>query len=149
MTLFLPPLRTGKRGARRSTARDKATAARRTSVKVQRGSIRTLTCMPREPLVFGQPRRPNSSRSALHFERNPAHIIPANPRDRIEINPQFIRMFKIAGANWMRVQLDAAKVHDPGETSGIIDHDFFCSPAGRKGKVTVRNHAGRLSGARF
>src|SRR5438270_110559 len=49
-------------GARRSTARDNATAARRTSAKLQRGSMRTLTCIPREPLVLGQPRSPISSR---------------------------------------------------------------------------------------
>ena len=52
-------------GTRRSTARARARAARRTSVKVQRGWMRTLMCMPREPLVLGQPSRPCSSRTAL------------------------------------------------------------------------------------
>ena len=28
-----------------------------------KGSIRAMTCIPREPLVFGHPRRPSSSRS--------------------------------------------------------------------------------------
>ena len=51
-------------GSRRSISREKASAARRTSVNVQRCSIRTLTCMPREPLVFGQPSSPSSSSSA-------------------------------------------------------------------------------------
>ena len=36
-------------GTSRSTARPSASAARRTSVKSQRGSMRTLTWMPREP----------------------------------------------------------------------------------------------------
>ena len=53
------------RGARRSTARESATAARRTSAKVQRGCMRTLMCMPREPLVLGQPWRPISESRAL------------------------------------------------------------------------------------
>jgi hypothetical protein len=40
-------------GARRSTSRASATAARRTSSNVQRGSMRTLMWMPREPDVLG------------------------------------------------------------------------------------------------
>ena len=50
---------------RRSISRDSASAARRTSVKLQRGWMRTLMCMPREPLVFGQPVRPTSPSSAF------------------------------------------------------------------------------------
>ena len=65
VALLLPPLRGRERRARaaRSRARS-ASAARRTSVKVQRGSMRTLTCMPREPLVFGQPREARARRAA-------------------------------------------------------------------------------------
>ena len=32
----------------------------------------------------------------------------------------------------MRVQFDAAKVHDPGKPSCIIDYDFFSRSAGRE-----------------
>ena len=32
----------------------------------------------------------------------------------------------------MRVQFDAAKVHDPGKSGCVIDHDFFGSSAGRE-----------------
>ena len=63
VTLLLPPLRTSQAGRRRSTSRDNASAALRTSSKAQRCWIRTLTCIPREPLVFAQPRSPISSRS--------------------------------------------------------------------------------------
>ena len=41
--LFLPPLAGGELGARRSTSRASASAARRTSSNVQRRSMRTLT----------------------------------------------------------------------------------------------------------
>ena len=61
-------------GARRSTSRASASAARRTWSKVQRRSMRTLTWMPREPEVFGQPRRPKL------VERRRAR--PAPPRAR-------------------------------------------------------------------
>jgi hypothetical protein len=42
-------------GERRSTSRAKASAQRRTSGKVQFGSIRHAMWMPRLPEVFGQP----------------------------------------------------------------------------------------------
>jgi hypothetical protein len=42
-------------GARRSTSRANASAARRTTGKSQRGSMRQATWMPRLPDVFGQP----------------------------------------------------------------------------------------------
>ena len=64
---------------RRSISRENASAARLTSVKVQRCSMRTLTCMPREPLVFGHPRSPSSSSSAftsIATRRTSAHATP-------------------------------------------------------------------------
>ncbi|CAM5656737.1 hypothetical protein STENM223S_04154 [Streptomyces tendae] len=50
-------------GIRRSISRPTAIAARRTWVKVQRGSIGTKTWMPRPPEVLGQPRSPPNSSS--------------------------------------------------------------------------------------
>ncbi|CAM5484650.1 hypothetical protein SCYAM73S_08496 [Streptomyces cyaneofuscatus] len=50
-------------GIRRSSSRPAAMAARRTSVKVQAGSMGTKTCIPRPPEVLGQPRTPWSSRT--------------------------------------------------------------------------------------
>src|ERR1051326_3533388 len=34
-------------------------------------------------------------------------------------------MFQVAGADGVRVQLEAPEVHDPCESRSIIDHDFF------------------------
>ncbi len=48
-------------GARNSVSRASVSAASRTSRKVQRGSMRTLMCMPRDPEVFGQPTSPWSA----------------------------------------------------------------------------------------
>src|SRR5580704_18787178 len=41
-------------------------------------------------------------------------------------------MIEIAGAHRVRVQFDAAKVHDPGKPGCVIDHDFFGGAAGRE-----------------
>ncbi len=39
-------------------------------------------------------------------------------------------MIKIAGAHRVRVQFNAAKVHNPGKPGCVIDYDFFGSSAG-------------------
>ena len=67
-------------GSRRSTSRASASAARRTSTKSQRGSIRTLTWMPREPEVFGKPTRPCSSSTSRTHSATWRTVVPARPR---------------------------------------------------------------------
>src|SRR5687768_11679070 len=41
-------------------------------------------------------------------------------------------MIEIASAHGMRVQLDAAEVHDPGEARSIVDDDFLRRAPGRE-----------------
>ena len=84
-------------------------------------------CIPRDPLVLGQPRRPISSSSDFHLERDRAHVAPNDAGTRIEIDPQLVGMIEIAGAHRMRMQLDASKIDDPCKPGGVIDHDFFRS----------------------
>ena len=61
----------------------------------------------------------------MHFERDRAHVVPITPGPGIEIDAQLVGMIEIAGAHRMRMQLDAAEVHDPREPSRIVDHDLF------------------------
>ena len=58
-------------GRRRASSRATATAARRTSIGVHRGSRRVYTWMPRLPVVLGQPRMPSSS--SRTFSSRAAH----------------------------------------------------------------------------
>jgi len=81
---------------------------------------------------FGPTAEPHLFEQRLHFESYAAHIIPTHTRDRIEINPQFIGVLKIAGADWMRVQFDATQIDDPGEPGRIIDDDFLRGSARRE-----------------
>jgi hypothetical protein len=55
----------------------RASAARRTCSKLQRRWIRTLTCIPREPEVLGQPRSPCSSRTS-----RTSSVARARPREQ-------------------------------------------------------------------
>jgi hypothetical protein len=66
-----------------------AMAARRTSANVQRGSIRTFTCIPREPLVLGQPRSPISSSSA--FTSSATRARPPTRRRGPDRDPPAVR----------------------------------------------------------
>ena len=94
--------------------------------------MRTLTCMPREPLVFGQPARPELVEQRLHLERDAAHVGPRDARARIEIDAQLVGMIEVAGAHRVRMQLDAAEVDDPGEARRVVDDDLLGGAPRRK-----------------
>ncbi len=55
---------------------------------------------------------------------------PGHAGDRIEVDPQLVGMIEIVCANRMRVQVDAAQVDDPGQLSGVAQHDLVSRPAG-------------------
>ena len=137
-------------GARRSISRDSASAARRTSVKVQRGSMRTLTCMPREPLVLGQPRSPSSSSSAFTSSATRRTSSQATPGPGIEIDAQLVGVVEVAGAHRVRMQLDAAEVDDPGQAGRVVDDDLLGGAArGKRERHRAQPRPAAASGARF
>ncbi len=121
-------------GARRSTSRASARAARRTSSKLQRRSMRTLTCTPREPDVFGQPVRPKSRSVASTTCATWRSLRPCHARHRIEVHPQLVRVIQILGADRMRVQLEAGQVREPGERRGVARHHFVGASSRWKAK---------------
>ena len=82
------------------------------------------------PAGLGPAAEPKFFQQSLNFKSNPADVVPANARTWVEIDSQFIRMIKIAGADRVRMQFDAAEVHDPGEPGIAIDHDLFGSAPG-------------------
>ena len=92
--------------------------------------------------------KPSFLQQRFHLHRDTAHVGPLDAGPRIEVDPQLVGMLEIAGAHRMRMQLDAAEVHDPGQAGRVVDDDFFRGAARGKESVTVRSHEGR-SGARF
>ena len=94
--------------------------------------MRTLTCMPREPLVLGQPRRPSSPSSAFTSSATRRTSAHATPGPGIEIDAQLVGVIEIAGAHRVRVQLDAAEVDDPREAGRVVDDDLLGGAARRK-----------------
>src|SRR5258706_15864614 len=57
-------------------------------------------------------------------DRDVADLRPLDPRHRIEIDSQFVRMLQIVRAHRMRIEIDAPEVHDPRELRGVA-HDYF------------------------
>ena len=112
--------------------------------------MRTLTCMPRDPDVFGQPRRPCSSRTSRTMSATWRTSSNATPGAGIEVDAQLVGMIEVVGAHGVRVQVDAAEVHDPEELRRVA-HDDLVRGAARRGSAssTVSIQSGRLSGARF
>src|SRR2546429_9609607 len=90
--------------------------------------------MPREPLVFGQPRSPTSSSNALTSTATRLEVGPGDARRGIEIDAELVRMIEIADAHGMGMQFDAAEVHDEGQARRIVDHQFLRRASGGKGK---------------
>ena len=133
VTLFFPPLRAGQGGrAPLDCARQRERRAAHLVERSSVGSIRTLTCIPREPLVFGQPRSPISSRSdftSRATRRTSAQLTPG-PGSRSTRNSS--GWSRSHGAYRVRMQLDAAQVDDPREPRRIIDHDLFGSASRRE-----------------
>ena len=103
-------------------------------------------CMPREPLVFGQPRRSTSLEEGLNLERDVADVVPPDTGSRIEIDAKLVGVIGIVGADGVRMELEAAEVHDPGKPGGVIDDHLLGSPAGGKGKRHGAEPVGPIRG---
>ena len=50
----------------------------------------------------------------------------------VQIDPQFVRVIEITGADGVRVQFDAAEVDDPSQSRRIIDNYLFRRTARRE-----------------
>ena len=150
VALLLPPLRGRELRARAARSRaTRASAARRTSVNVQRGSMRTFTCMPREPLVFGQPRSPSSSRSAFTSSatrRTSSHATPGPGSRSTRSSSGCSRSPARTGCGCSSMQPRFTTHASPAASSTTTSSAV--RPEGND-SVTVRSQSGRLSGARF
>ena len=138
-------------GARRSISRESASAARRTSVKrparldahVHVHAARAARLRPaargRAPRAAPSPRARRARTSAQ-----------ATPGPGIEIDAQLVGVLEVGRAHRVRVQLDAAEVHDPGEPGRVVD-DHLLGGAARTGTRASPCAASRAasSGARF
>ena len=54
---------------------------------------------------------------------------PLDPRHRIEINAELVRMIEIVGAHRMRVKLEAGEVGHPHERRRVAGHDLLRAAA--------------------
>ena len=106
-------------GSRRSSSRASASAARRTSVKLQRGSMGTFTCMPREPEVFGKPDQAVLLEHGAGLERHAPHGVEGDAGLGIEVDAQLVGMVGVAAAHRPRVQVEAPEVDRPQDVGHV------------------------------
>ena len=146
VALFLPPLaaRDGRRAAH--FARERR-AARRTSSKLQRFSMRTYTCRPRLPDVLASP--PGQVIKVGEHLCNLADLRPFDAGHRIEVDAQLVGMLEVLGAHRMRVQLEAGEVRHPARAAASRGTTSSAARPDGKRSSTTSIQAGRACGARF
>jgi hypothetical protein len=86
--------------------------------------------MPRDPDVFGHPVRPKSASTSLATSAT-----ATDAGHRIKVHPQLVGMIKVAGADRMRVEVDAAQVRHPGELRRVPDDHLLGGAPGREAQL--------------
>ena len=67
-----------------------------------------------------------------HDHAHPPHVVPGHSRSRIQVHAELVRMLEVVGAHRVRVQIDAAQVHDPEKLRRVPSHDLPGGAAGRE-----------------
>ena len=81
-----------------------------------------------------------------HDQRHAPHVVPATPGPGIEIDAQLVGMLEVVGAHRVRVQVDAAEVHDPQELRRVAHDDLARGPARREAQLDRLDPLGTLLG---
>ncbi len=136
-------------GSRRSTSLAKASAHRRTSGKVQFGSMRQAMWMPRLPDVFGQPVKPSSSstsrtRSATFFAS--LKVVPGCGSTSIRSSSGLSTWARRDGQGWKSIVARLAA--QATCATSVTQSSSACRPDGNVTRA-VSIHSGRFSGTRF
>ena len=132
MALLLPPLR---RRERRHAALDLARQRERRASHLREAPARLdphVDVHAARAAGLGPAPEPELLEQRLHLERDAAHVVPHDARRRVEVDAQLVRMVEVAAENRMRVQLDAAEVHDPREPGRVVDDDLLRGASRRK-----------------
>src|SRR3954451_22748490 len=82
-------------GSRRSSSRPNAIAAWRTSVNVQRGSIRAYMWTPRPPAVFRDARVAALSQERARLGGHPHRAGEVRARLGVQVEPELVRMVDV------------------------------------------------------
>ena len=85
----------------------------------------------------------------VHLERDAAHVAPGDTRARIEIDAQLVGVIEIARPDRVRVQFDAAQVHDPREAGGVVDDELLRGTARRERECHRPQPDGMVRGRAF
>ena len=76
-------------------------------------------------------------------------LLPVDAGDRVEVDPQLVRMVEVLRLYRVGVEVDAAEVHDPREVGGVADHHLLGRAARRVVQLGDLDPVGPVAGARF
>ena len=76
--------------------------------------------------------------------RHVADLRPTHTRHRVQVHPQLVWVVQVVGADGVWIEVDAAQVHDPGESSRVVHHDLRGRAPGRKGQFRLADPVGRV-----
>src|SRR5579875_1882962 len=142
VALLLPPFGAGQR---RGAALDFARERQRGPAHLVEGPARMnshIDMHAARTAGLGPSLQSGLLQQRFHFQRHQAHVGPGYPGARIEIDPQFVGMFKVAAAHGMGMQFEAPEIDDPRQTGGVVHHDFFRDTPGRKSQSDGSQPAG-------
>ena len=73
-------------------------------------------------------------------------VLPGRPRHGVEVDPQLVGVREVVGEHRVRVEVDAAEVHGPGQAGGAVDHRLLRGGAG--GVLSARRRRRRAAACR-
>jgi hypothetical protein len=76
--------------------------------------------------------QPHFLKECLNFYTDGSNIVPTHARSGIKIDPQLVGVVQISRSYWMRVQLNASQIHNPGKPGCVVHDKFFRRSAGWK-----------------
>ena len=132
MPFFLPPAAGGDLGG---TALD---LARERYCRASHLGKRPAWLDPAIDVHASRPRRlgpadqPEILEHIARHHRDVTNLRPRHAGNRIQVDPQLVRVIQVLGTDGMGIEVDATQVDDPGQLRGIAHHDLFRGPAGGK-----------------
>ena len=123
--LFLPPL--GRRQRRRASLHLARERERRASHLGERPPLLDthVDVHPARAAGLRPPAEPELVQQGLRLHRDATDVVPRDAGARVEVDAELVGTVEVARSNGVRMQLDAAEVHDPRESRRVVDDDLL------------------------
>src|SRR5213078_1577016 len=87
------------------------------------------------PRRLGPADQPEILEHVARYHRHVANLRPRHTGDRVQVDPQLVRVIQVAGTDRVGIEVYTSQVDDPGQLRGIAYHDLLGGPARWKGEL--------------